>query len=55
MIAVHILNHTNPIVDDTNWTTMHRSLDASTAVVTTNDDVTDFECIDGEVKHTEQV
>lgn len=55
MITINILNYSNPVVDYTYGTAVHSCLHTSAAIVTANNNMAYFECVNSEIKNTKQV
>jgi hypothetical protein len=53
--AIDIFDVSDPVVDDSDRTVIHRRLHTSTAVVTTNYNVTYFKCVNGEIEATKKI
>lgn len=55
MVAIHILYLSDPVVNESDRTAMHSSLDTTAAIMTADNYVTYFKGVNCEIKATEQI
>ena len=51
----YVTNRLKPVVDNAVTITIHRRTDTATSIVTTDNDMPDFKCLDGKFKNREEI